>query len=121
MKFLLVNIVCASLAVLSASIFKFLITSRTNLNSDFKTLFTNLLSILKFFEFWLGLFLFFLSQIVWFYIIASQKLSIAYPLQVGLSLILFSIVAHFIFKEEMNLKQTVALCVIFFGIILLKT
>lgn len=121
MKYLLINIICASLAVFSASIFKFLITSRINLNSDFKTLSADLLSILKFFEFWLGLFLFILSQIIWLYIIASQKLSIAYPLQVGLSLILFSVVAHFIFKEEMNLKQTVALCIIFFGIILLKT
>ena len=121
MNQLLVNLVCAALAVASSSVFKIVLSNRLTWKGSTNIFVNEILFIMRMYEFWLGLTLFILSQILWLYILATQKFSIAYPLQVALSIILFSTVAHCFFKETINFKQIIALCLIFLGITLLKT
>jgi multidrug transporter EmrE-like cation transporter len=117
----LTNIICALLAVTSTSLFKVQLSGRLNFTGDISSFSNQLITILCMPLIWLAFVMFTMSQALWLYILSTQKLSIAYPLQLALTISLISIVAHCFFKETIHLKQMFALCLIFLGIALLKT
>ena len=120
MKNFILNSLCAILAVASTSIFKIVLSNRLIWKRDFLTFANDLFIISKIPGTWIALILFILSQFIWLYILATQKLSIAYPLQLALTISLFTIVSCYFFKETINLKQITGLGLIFLGIAILK-
>lgn len=117
----IINVICALLAVISTSLFKVLLVGKLNFNGNIYVLATQLTTILCMPLIWIALAMFAMSQVLWLYILSTQKLSIAYPLQLALTISSITIVAHFFFREPIHLKGVFALCLIFLGIALLKT
>ena len=120
MKQFILNFLCAILAVSSTTIFKIVVSDRLIWKKNFLTFAQDLSIIAKIPGTWIASILFILSQILWLYILATQKLSIAYPLQLALTISLFTIVSFYFFKETIQLKQIIGLGLIFLGIALLK-
>lgn len=63
-----------------------------------------------------GFVLYFLASVVWFRVVATEPLSLAYPLLVSLTFTLVSGGAILLFGEPLSLRKAVGLAVILAGI-----
>jgi multidrug transporter EmrE-like cation transporter len=63
--------------------------------------------------------LYMISTAMWFYILSKFKLSIAYPLQQGLTNVIMVMAAVFILKESITLTKVFAIALIGAGTVLL--
>ena len=59
------------------------------------------------------------ANLLWVFILSSQKMNIAYPLQITLVFALTTIVSLYIFEEKLNHSGIIGLVSIIIGIILL--
>jgi multidrug transporter EmrE-like cation transporter len=64
----------------------------------------------------LGFAIYFLASVVWFRVVATEPLSLAYPILVSLTFILVTAGAVFFFSEPLSLRKVVGLAVILAGI-----
>lgn len=67
-----------------------------------------------------GILLYAASSIVWFHVISTEPLSVAYPLLVSLTFIFVTLGAIVIFNEAMNLPKVLGIVIILVGIIILS-
>jgi multidrug transporter EmrE-like cation transporter len=65
-----------------------------------------------------GFFLYFLAGLVWFRVIASEPLSIAYPVLVSVTFLLVSCGAVILFGEPMTARKAAGFFLIISGIVL---
>ncbi|MEO8626612.1 MAG: hypothetical protein ABI612_00720 [Betaproteobacteria bacterium] len=63
-----------------------------------------------------GFFLYFLASVVWFRVVATEPLSVAYPILVSLTFILVTGGAVLVFSEPVSLRKVAGLAVILAGI-----
>lgn len=68
----------------------------------------------------LGVILYGLAAVVWFRVIASEPLSIAYPLLVSLTFILVMVGAAILFHETITLRKLIGVGIILGGILLIS-
>lgn len=69
----------------------------------------------------LGFLAYFLAGLVWFRVIASEPLSIAYPVLVSVTFVLVSSGAMLLFGEALSLRKLAGLTLIIGGIALVST
>jgi multidrug transporter EmrE-like cation transporter len=77
------------------------------------------LALVKLFKqprFVVGFGLYFLASVVWFRVVATEPLSVAYPLLVSCTFILVTAGAAMAFREPVTLRQILGLAVILLGI-----
>ncbi|MGH7178218.1 MAG: SMR family transporter [Tepidisphaeraceae bacterium] len=67
-----------------------------------------------------GFVLYFLASLVWMRVIASEPLSVAYPVLVSLTFALVTGGAVFFFHEPLSLRKVVGLVVILVGILVIS-
>jgi undecaprenyl phosphate-alpha-L-ara4N flippase subunit ArnE len=71
--------------------------------------------------FLVGFVIYFLAAIVWFRVVASEPLSTAYPILVGLTFVLVTLAASIVFREPIAPQKAIGLAAIFIGIVLAST
>jgi undecaprenyl phosphate-alpha-L-ara4N flippase subunit ArnE len=64
----------------------------------------------------LGFVIYFLASVVWFRVVATEALSVAYPILVSLTFVLVTAGAVFLFSEPLSVRKAVGLAVIAAGI-----
>jgi multidrug transporter EmrE-like cation transporter len=67
-----------------------------------------------------GFVLYFLASVVWFRVVATEPLSVAYPILVSCTFTLVTAGAVMLFREPLTLRQVVGLAVILAGIVLVS-
>lgn len=68
----------------------------------------------------LGVLLYALASLVWFHIISTEPLSVAYPLLISLTFIFVTRGAIFMFHESLNTTKIIGIAVILVGIFILS-
>ena len=71
-------------------------------------------------KFLVGFVLYFMASVVWFRVVATEPLSVAYPLLVSCTFTLVTAGAVIVFSEPMSLRQMIGLAVILAGIALIS-
>jgi len=118
-KYIIISFICALSAILSNSIFKYIICSKINLKINTSNFLNVLLNTIKFPIFWLGLIIFVLGNGLWLFILSNSKLSIAYPVQISLVFILSSFSGIIFFDESLKFNSIIGLLITFLGITIL--
>ena len=88
--------------------------------NDFTSALTNFLHLLTEPLFILGFLLYFAAALIWFRIIATEPLGIAYPMLVSLSFILVTAGTAFFLQEPISLRLLAGILLIIGGIILIS-
>jgi multidrug transporter EmrE-like cation transporter len=70
-------------------------------------------------KFAVGFVVYFIAALVWFRVIASEPLSIAYPVMVSLTFLMVTASAAFLFGERITVRLLVGLLLVLGGIALL--
>lgn len=68
--------------------------------------------------FGLGILLYAMAVLLWFYVISTEPLSVAYPLLVSLTFIFVTLGAIVVFGEALTLPKVVGMLIILIGIII---
>jgi multidrug transporter EmrE-like cation transporter len=68
-----------------------------------------------------GFVLYFLASVVWFRVVATEPLSVAYPILVSCTFVLVTGGAVVLFRESLGLRQALGLVVILAGIVLVSS
>ncbi|WP_026733394.1 hypothetical protein [Fischerella sp. PCC 9605] len=68
----------------------------------------------------IGFLLYGLASLVWFRVISTEPLNVAYPLLVSMTFVLVTLGATVVFHESMSFRQLVGLAVVLTGIILIS-
>jgi multidrug transporter EmrE-like cation transporter len=68
----------------------------------------------------IGFVLYFVASVVWFRVVATEPLSLAYPILVSCTFMLVTTGAALAFREPLTLRQVLGLAVILAGIALLS-
>jgi multidrug transporter EmrE-like cation transporter len=71
-------------------------------------------------KFLIGFVLYFMASVVWFRVVATEPLSVAYPLLVSCTFTLVTVGAVIVFSEPLTLRQMLGLAVILAGIALIS-
>jgi len=83
---------------------------------DAKTFFSSLLELLMQPFFVAGVFFYGFAALLWFRVLSTELLSIAYPLLVSITFIFVTAGAVLLFKESMNASKAIGMAMIVFGI-----
>jgi multidrug transporter EmrE-like cation transporter len=70
--------------------------------------------------FCIGFVIYFLAAVVWFRVIATEPLSLAYPILVSLTFSLVTAGAVLLFSEPLSLRKVLGLAVILAGILIIS-
>ena len=84
---------------------------------------TTVAALLKLFmqpKFLVGFVLYFMASVVWFRVVATEPLSVAYPLLVSCTFTLVTAGAVVVFSEPLSVRQVLGLVVILAGIALIS-
>jgi undecaprenyl phosphate-alpha-L-ara4N flippase subunit ArnE len=84
---------------------------------------TTVAALLKLFmqpKFLIGFVLYFMASVVWFRVVATEPLSVAYPLLVSCTFTLVTAGAAVVFSEPLSVRQVLGLVVILAGIALIS-
>jgi multidrug transporter EmrE-like cation transporter len=68
----------------------------------------------------LGVLLYALASLIWFHVISTESLSVAYPLLVSLTFVFVTLGAILIFHETLNMTKLIGIIIILIGIIILS-
>ena len=69
----------------------------------------------------IGFVTYFLAAVVWFRVVATEPLSVAYPILVSLTFTFVTAGAVIVFQEPISLRKVLGLAVILAGIVILST
>lgn len=111
------NITCAAFAVMANALLKHSLEGRISWKGNLTGLIWDALTMFKYPLVWAGAAAFVAANLIWLLILATQKMSVAYPLQLSL-VILFSFIASvFVFAETVSLRGCVGLGFLVLGIV----
>jgi len=115
-----VNMLCAILMVGSNCFLKLALEDKEIAwKGSFIGFGKELLHLLSFPMIWYGMLLFVGANILWLVILATQKLGIAYPLQIALVFLFSTLTSIIVFGEEFNFVSVAGLLLVFCGIVLI--
>jgi multidrug transporter EmrE-like cation transporter len=66
-----------------------------------------------------GLAVFILANVLWLLVLGSQKLSVAYPVQIGLVVLFNAVISAWFFAESMSVQGYAGLAFIVLGVFLI--
>lgn len=115
-----INLFCAILMVLSNTLLKRLLSDSGIIweGKIFQYLYQFIL-LLKKPLMWCAITAFISANLLWVFILSSQKMSIAYPLQITLLFVFSTIISFYVFEEKINHTGIIGLFSIIIGITLL--
>ena len=119
-KSILINVACAALVVLANSLLKYSLHGRIAWKGNLLTLIYDALAMLQYPLIWLGVLALIAATLLWLLVLATQPLSVAYPLQVSLLLIFSTLVSVVTFSEPLTPMRVVGLALLLVGIVMLK-
>jgi len=115
-----VNMLCAILMVGSNCFLKLALEDKEIAwKGSFIGFGKELLHLLSFPMIWYGMLLFVGANILWLVILATQKLGIAYPLQIALVFLFSTLTSIIVFGEEFNFVSVAGLLLVVCGIVLI--
>ena len=116
-----INLLCASLVVGANSILKMaLVNKGFSWRGSFVGLGRDLLHLLSFPLIWVGILLFIAANVLWLMILATQKLGIAYPLQIALVFLFSTMSSILFFGEKPTAISTAGLVLVMSGVVLIS-
>lgn len=116
-KALLTITICAALAVSSTALIRVsLDQTATTTRVESGGLLKRCKQLVLIPALWAGILFFLLSNILWFYIIATQPLVKSYPIQLALVFLFNSIVSTSIFSEKLGVAGLLGLALILTGV-----
>ena len=116
-----INLLCASLVVGANSILKMaLVNKGFSWRGSFVGLGRDLLHLLSFPLIWVGTLLFIAANVLWLMILATQKLGIAYPLQIALVFLFSTMSSILLFGEKPTAISVAGLVLIVSGVLLIS-
>ncbi len=119
-KNIFINLLCAGLVVGANSLLKLaLVNKGFSWKGSLATLGRDLLQLFSFPLTWAGILLFILANILWLLILATQKLGIAYPLQIALVFLFSSISSILLLGEKPSVISVAGLVLVVSGVILI--
>jgi multidrug transporter EmrE-like cation transporter len=119
-KNLFINLLCAFLMV-GANIFLKMVLADKGFSwrGSVVGLGKDLLQLLSFPLIWAGILLFVAANVLWLMILATQKLAIAYPLQIALVFLFSTTASVFVFSERLTTLSVVGLVLVVCGMFLI--
>ena len=115
-----INIFCAALMVFSNTLLKLILkNSSVTWNGKLIDWLYQFVLLLKKPSMWCAIILFIFSNLLWVFILSTQKMSVVYPLQITLVFVFSTTVTYFIFDERMSYTGIIGLIIIISGILLL--
>ena len=88
--------------------------------ANLSTIHNGLLNLIKQPLFDSGMILYALASLVWFRVISTEPLSLAYPVLVSLTFMFVTLGAVVLFKESLNYHKLIGLFIIFAGIFIIS-
>ena len=116
---ILLLLASSSTACLSMTIFRHVLSGRITWQGSLFPLVKDTIALLSQPLFLLGLFVLFVSILLWLVVLATQKLSVAYPVQIGLLTLFSALVAFFVFKETIPPRALLGYGMLLGGVILI--
>jgi multidrug transporter EmrE-like cation transporter len=118
-KSILLLLASSITAVASATVFRLALKGTFHWKGSAGVLFLDTLRLLANPGFLLGIAIFVLANLLWLLVLGSQKLSVAYPVQIGLVLILSSLISAVVFREFLSFQGYVGVLLVILGVILI--
>lgn len=120
-KNIFINLLCAFLVVGANSILKTaLVNKGFGWRGSFVALGRDLLQLFSFPLIWIGILLFVAANVLWLMILATQKLGIAYPLQIALVFLFSSMSSILLFGEKPTAVSVAGLVFVVSGVLLIS-
>lgn len=119
-KNIIINILCAFLMVGANSFLKMaLVDKGFAWKGSFVGLVKDLLQLMSFSLIWVGILLFAGANVLWLMILATQKLGIAYPLQIALVFLFSTLASLLVFGEKLSSISVAGLAFVVCGVVLI--
>ena len=116
-----INLLCASLVVGANSTLKMaLVNKGFSWRGSFVGLGRDLMHLLSFPLIWVGILLFIAANVLWLMILATQKLGIAYPLQIALVFLFSTMLSILLFGEKPSAISFAGLLLVVTGVVLIS-
>jgi multidrug transporter EmrE-like cation transporter len=119
-KNIFINLLCAFLMVGANSFLKITLAEKGfTWKGSFVGLGKDLLQLLSSPLIWVGILLFVAANVLWLMILATQKLGIAYPLQIALVFLFSTLSSLLVFGEKFSLVSVAGLALVVCGVVLI--
>jgi multidrug transporter EmrE-like cation transporter len=118
-KSILLLLASAVSAAASAAVFRHALKGNFSWKGSFGALFQDTLGLFLNPTFLLGITVFTVANLLWLLVLGSQKLSIAYPVQIGLVLVLNSLISAAVFQESLSTQGYLGVLLVILGVILI--
>ena len=118
-KSIFINIACAAMAVLANAMLKHSLQGRLSWKGSVPTLLWDSLTMLQYPLVWLGAAAFITANLLWLFILATQRMSVAYPLQLSLVILISFLVSIVFFSESISIRGCAGLAFLLVGIALI--
>jgi multidrug transporter EmrE-like cation transporter len=106
-------------AAISAAVLRFALKGTFHWKGSIGALVMDSIRLLANPTFLLGLTTFVVANLLWLLVLGSQKLSVAYPVQIGLVLVLTSSISAVVFREFLSVQGYIGLLLVILGVILI--
>lgn len=114
------NLACALLATISNSLLKQSMQNRISSGGSALSTLLQLSGLLKLPVFWISIATFIAANVLWLYIVSQQPISVAFPLQISLVLVMTTIVSVTVFSEQISPSRITGMILIIAGIVLVS-
>jgi multidrug transporter EmrE-like cation transporter len=118
-KSILLLLSSAGAAAISTAIFRATLKDRFMWKGSVPVLIRDVFGLLSNIGFLTGLSVFILANVLWLLVLGSQKLSVAYPVQIGLVVVLNALISAWFFAESMTAQGYAGLAFIIMGVFLI--
>ena len=113
-------VMSAVAAASSTAIFKFTLQGRFVWKGSLFRLWRDAFELFGVPGFWLGLLIFFIANVLWLLVLGSVRMSVAYPFQIALVLLLNTSISVLVFKESVSIYGYFGLGCIMAGVVLIS-
>lgn len=119
-KGIFINLSCAALAVTANALLKHALHGRIAWKSSVPTLFADAFGLLRYPLVWLGASAFVAANVLWLFILATQRMSVAYPMQLSLVFLFSSLTSILVFSEKVTLSGLLGLALVVAGVVMVS-
>ncbi len=119
-KSVLLIVSSASTSAISTALFRTALKGRFEWKGSIPLLVTDLFAMLKQPLFLLGIADFALANTLWLLVLASQPLATAYPVQIGLVILINTLISVVLFSERVNSYGIAGMLLVVAGIVLIS-
>ncbi len=119
LKSVLLLLLSASTAAMSTAIMRFALRDSYQFKGSVLQFCQDSLRLLERPAFLIGMLMFIAANLLWLLVLGSQKLSVAYPVQIGLVVVFNALISSLCFSEKLAMQGYVGLVLIVVGVALI--